>query len=475
MENSTTITGKKHDIDDIFTVSLDEANKVIEEAFADANTHPSLPRKFHQVEKSMGVGDVVLEGEFHAWQFSEAVAGKNLQMRLPIKNGKLTFRGAEKPINDHIAVISVRVEAVSQAAKSRDDPPSRLALKTNGPAVAVIGFEPKREDLLELAVTKTLVQDWLNSNVEEFDDVLSNVSRLIDPDLPVKQRPSEIATDAETDDDPVSIGAADTSGWDAVFAIPYSDVNKSIAKAFADTARYPDLPRTFHFQDSPTSQDNTVDGTFEPWQLKIGGAGQNLHMSLPIKTGKVRIMGKDVPIDNHTISIEVQAKFSPKEGATATKGTNELVLATSGDESADVSLLDVVPEIEDVTVRSVTKELLREWLKANVKDFSYVFATVDLAEDIAEAVEALQWLAPTAKNYGVTEPAQGATLDNSIFAVMTMTEGRINSKATHNVSPLCHPRGVSIGISDFTRPIRLQVLASRHRKSIRTRHNGARL
>ena len=276
-----------------------------------------------------------------------------------------------------------------------------------------------------------------------------------------------------------SSAIADTDGWDIVFAIRYDDVNRSIARAFADRLKYPDLPRSFRQVVRAGRSDAVLEGEFGPWELTTGGSGQDLKMLLPIKTGTLSYNDKVTPLDNHIATIGVKAKFLPQPDATADRGNNILVLKTddgasntvetilievppsSGATPADgqsgstlevqglrsevVDLVDLQPRIDDLVTRSLAKQSLENWLNEHLQEFNFVFATVDLAEEIAEAGGQFQWLSPTSTAYGVSELGVDPTVDNSVFGIMTMTENRTNLKTSNNVSPYAIPEGSRAG------------------------------
>ena len=68
--------------------------------------------------------------------------------------------------------------------------------------------------------------------------------------------------------------------------------------------------------------------------------------------------------------------------------------------------------------------LLQLWLEANLAQFNYVFATVNLTPSFPTQPNAdFSWLTPSWYSYAVAEPALNPTVDNCVFAILCLIDG----------------------------------------------------
>lgn len=113
----------------------------------------------------------------------------------------------------------------------------------------------------------------------------------------------------------VDRNAADTNGWNTVFAIDFTHANKAIAANWpniGDKAKNIDIATT----DPDLGTSYKLNGVFDPWQLEIGGDGKNVRMTCPFKSGAytVNTMGFDLAPAGKapaTVLIEVGMEWVP--------------------------------------------------------------------------------------------------------------------------------------------------------------------
>jgi hypothetical protein len=96
-----------------------------------------------------------------------------------------------------------------------------------------------------------------------------------------------------------------TKGWDAVFAVRYSVLNKAIANAYKTK---PDsMPTKFSGTSKGRLASSKVEGAWSPWQVTTGGSGIYLQMNCPIATGSYNDGAFDLA--GCTVVIRVQLEF----------------------------------------------------------------------------------------------------------------------------------------------------------------------
>lgn len=226
----------------------------------------------------------------------------------------------------------------------------------------------------------------------------------------------------------------DTNGWDTVAAISYKDVNDSIVSQGS-------APQ--HFAQSAGDGTASVAGDFGQWALTTGGAGADIMMSLPITGGTVTVGSQPYPITPATATILVHANFLPQPGNPARKTLQLRARGLSAGEEV-VSVEDMVPAQPNFLVNAALRQLLQDWLNANLQEFNHTFAVVDFNAEFT--LEGMQWLQPSHIGYAVAEHATGATLENSVFAVMCLIDGSTSTEGlVFQVSPYAIPAGRKAG------------------------------
>lgn len=207
--------------------------------------------------------------------------------------------------------------------------------------------------------------------------------------------------------------STDTNGWHTVAAITYADVNAAIAASGSKPAA---------FQVSADDGSASASGTFGAWSLALGGSGPDINMRIEIGGGSITGpfghggAQATLPVAATAYPALVRANYVPH---TDKQSLLNLVL----DNAAPVTVgspLGPAPT-SSFLANAAMQELLQQWLTTNIAEFNVVFASVDL--DTQYEQEGLNWLRPSYRGYAVSEPASGATLDNSVFGVLTLVDG----------------------------------------------------
>ncbi|MET0285360.1 MAG: TULIP family P47-like protein [Polyangiales bacterium] len=245
---------------------------------------------------------------------------------------------------------------------------------------------------------------------------------------------------------------ADTNGWDTVFAIKFPDVNAAIKKAKSS-------PQAFELNDD-TDPDTklALAGVFGDWALTTGGQGQNVHMALPITRGQLKRTALDptsgarteTTLDlagaKATIELRLEMVQPVKATANADKKRELKVKSRAAQGESTVTVLQLqlpTGASGSALMIELAKATLQTHLNANLSAFNHTFASVDLSS--RADVDGLQWLMPTFTSYAVA--TENKTLEESVFAVLSMTEGREKTSPTlpHVVSPNAIPAGARSG------------------------------
>lgn len=226
--------------------------------------------------------------------------------------------------------------------------------------------------------------------------------------------------------------AVDTNGWHTVAAVTYADVNAAIKASGS---------RPASFTVVASDQSASANGSFGDWTLALGGAGPDINMQLQITGGSVTgPFGPSGAQTTLTVApclypILVRAVYVPHS---STPNLHDLKL----DDATPVQVGDFIgtQPTKSFLANAALKELLQQWLIANIGDFNAVFASVDLDADYAN--EGLKWLAPSYKGYAVSEPASGASMDTSVFAVLTLIDNEPPpGQLAYQVDPFAIPPG----------------------------------
>lgn len=227
-----------------------------------------------------------------------------------------------------------------------------------------------------------------------------------------------------------------TYGWDTVFAIPAGEVNQAIVD-------HGSSPAQFSIQEASYS----VSASFGAWQICLGGDGKDVRLQIPMHQGCITYTssGKSFTFDSATAIVEVQLHYIPHTGELddppAQGNPYALVVKDQATDSTPVMAvisLETDPPLGTVS-QALVQQALSDWGNANLGQFSHVFSVVDLNRMVDQG----QWGFVT-PNYTSYAYLDRENIDNSLFAVLTMTGDRSGEAISEELSPLAIPSG-SIG------------------------------
>jgi hypothetical protein len=255
---------------------------------------------------------------------------------------------------------------------------------------------------------------------------------------------------------------ADTNGWDTVYVVRGDVVNQGMREHFAPLVG----TDAFRMQQKLASKffKLNIDAAFGPWQVCGGGAGNKVHLSLPIISGKATIQmleSSEVDLSGSVAIIEVSLgyhappDFQPGQSLAAQlKIVNDMAapaIASAGDlkaaAAAPAGANDEIRVVRikggpgfDPDIEGNVSAGIKEWLVSHKALFDYVFLSVDVAEEAATGDFA--WIKPTTVGYAVADVGsddgkEGNDVKDAkdakekevkdtdiLFAVLAMTQNR---------------------------------------------------
>ncbi|MEW9529425.1 TULIP family P47-like protein [Microbispora sp. NPDC049125] len=233
-----------------------------------------------------------------------------------------------------------------------------------------------------------------------------------------------------------------TNGWDTVYAIRLSDVNKAIAKKGVSPGKW-----AATIEASDFSPEITGSGAFGGWSLATGaGSGTNVRMHLPF-TASVTANGTTHEVTDGVAYALVHMLYLPDSGETG-PGDRQLRLQATGGTPDNP-----VVEVSSVTYTSPARSdgldralisLLDKWCNANIATFDHVFATVNIGKHEAEGGGDFAWLNPTYTAYAY---ADAKTPEEALLGVLCMTSGRSIAGNVDGLSAGALPEGARAGLS----------------------------
>lgn len=197
----------------------------------------------------------------------------------------------------------------------------------------------------------------------------------------------------------------ETNGWDTIYAIPFSEVNRSIVNKS-------NSPTTFSEAETNDNGTTSFNGVFTHWSLDRGGDGQILMMKLPITsaTFSTSLINQNFTNGYAIIQLNLAWMADPNNPS-----YQNLII---NNDSNTVQVIDIVFDSLSPAVKGIMLQYLHNWLIKNVAQFTNIFATININE-IADTAS-FSWLMPTAVSYAVKDVDN----TNSIFAILCMTENR---------------------------------------------------
>ncbi|MEL6533786.1 MAG: TULIP family P47-like protein [Bacteroidota bacterium] len=219
-----------------------------------------------------------------------------------------------------------------------------------------------------------------------------------------------------------------TNDWDTAFGIRFREANQAIVNHGSSPASFSGS----HAKDG--GHPVTVQGDFGAWQMS-GGSGSILHMSLPLLNGTLKGTEGSGDFQGHA-TIEVNLGYIPQPGQATTQ---DLTI----DDAKGVRVLNVnltKGDVEDA--KDYIQAVLQDWLSKNLGTFNHVFASVNLNDEDDSGDFA--WLKPSQVGYALyTDGA--ASVDDCLFGVLAMTEGRTNPRLAPIIDPNIIPEGADAG------------------------------
>ncbi len=226
---------------------------------------------------------------------------------------------------------------------------------------------------------------------------------------------------------------ADTLGWDTVFALRLQDVNSALQKPGASPSAFSVV--------LDGGSNYAASGTFGVWQVAMGGDGQNIHMTIPVKETTVTLGTAKTRVISATLRVEVTLKYLPQPPRQNGQPHDLKVNTTPATPVEPVaSILSVScdsgsPPL-DTMWEALFKGAMNGWFNAHLDEFTHVFTTVTL--NTRADKDDFQWLMPTWTDYAYLD---GDSPHDSFFAVLCMTEGRPYAGLTSTLSPAVIPQG----------------------------------
>ncbi|MEM9293126.1 MAG: TULIP family P47-like protein [Acidobacteriota bacterium] len=212
-------------------------------------------------------------------------------------------------------------------------------------------------------------------------------------------------------------GNIDLMGWDTVFALRLDAVNQSIVAQKT-------TPATFDGVDKKGG--GTVKGEWEAWSV-TGGEGDGILLHCPVKSGTLTVEGLEGShkLDGGWVEVmitlvkEKSDAELPDSSAKPGSGTTHVFRANQTDNQFES------PKVQGMSydfspgfLNYAAQDAFTAYFTDNISVFNAVFAAVREEETAVEADK--QWLKPALSVYALARPAEGATLENSGFGVLSL-------------------------------------------------------
>ncbi|WP_137842864.1 TULIP family P47-like protein [Bacillus sp. 2SH] len=237
----------------------------------------------------------------------------------------------------------------------------------------------------------------------------------------------------------------DTLNWDTVFALPISEVNKTIVSQKAS-------PKKFGCHTTRGS----IAGVFEEWQIIKGGDGSLIHLSIPVNNVTGIYEEDSFSWKRFRMIVEVALNFLPQELPAVSSNVYQLKLKTTSNnpDKPIVSILSIQKEKdlngniikptgalvdnEAEEAEVYIKHFMLQWLKNNLKEFNHVFATVNLNKYISHDSQ-WAWCKPSYVDYAYLDSDDEAK-KASLLGILCMTGGRpVTEQQLRQIDPFVIP------------------------------------
>lgn len=247
-------------------------------------------------------------------------------------------------------------------------------------------------------------------------------------------------------DEHVLKSVVDTNGWDLIYGIQVKYLNMAIRHFYETGEKAMPVDFEIDYRDSDEYQEpiaKITGGKFGAWQIVSGGDGKNICLSVPILEGTFYYNGSSVPekdgLGGCCVTIEVALEFIEATNNLADSSSNMKLLKIKGHtyQEADNRMPVVVTEFKIPQGCSISKRKrgdliqgFQEWfnLDSSLKLFDMVFSVVYPDFSIEED---LKWMKKTFTSYAYAE--NPTSFDNSVFAILAMTNDRDGSNLPHQV------------------------------------------
>lgn len=248
------------------------------------------------------------------------------------------------------------------------------------------------------------------------------------------------------------LGLADTRGWDTIYALKVPVLNDALRAHFKKKG------------DDATvvinSDDGKINAVVRDWQIVRGSGSENMKIAITFTSGDALVYGRHdreyhYDLAGASATATVRLGFHKPVSTIVETGDTEqhelkvalsdsipqyaacsLVLPAPEPGSRETSqsavrvedLQNIVnktaPDAEDEMNGRILGGLLKTWLAEHEHIFDFVFLSVDIAKNPPAD---FSWITPTYVTYAVADTIDpGITgVDNSIFAILGMTENRL--------------------------------------------------
>lgn len=224
-----------------------------------------------------------------------------------------------------------------------------------------------------------------------------------------------------------------TYGWDTAFAIPAPDVNKAIID-------HKSSPPSFAMTESGYS----VAADFGDWQICQGGDGKAVRMLLPLRNIRLTVTstGKALDFTDGSAVVEIELHYVPHDAAASDDPSGGTPMALKANPTSSDPVNQPVFSVITMTLNptpgtvagALVQQALADWGSANLAEFAHVFSVVDLNRMVDQG----QWGFVT-PNYTSYAYLDGASLEDSVFAVLCMTGNRSGADVAEQVSEAAIP------------------------------------
>lgn len=222
----------------------------------------------------------------------------------------------------------------------------------------------------------------------------------------------------------------DMKKWDTISSVSFSQINEHI-KEMKST------PQKFEKSDT---KHKTIRGIWDDWELTLESSNQHIVLKCPIKSGEFILKDERFDLKDHWVKVRIRLnyysefKMSVKDlTATQKKGTQKNLKVKTETNNPEI---DPVAELVETSFKNIFKEynniyfilcesIFRQYFNENLEEFHHIFLMAIINQQADQ--DTFQWLKPTTISYAVDVNNNGdieAKLENSVFSVMAMTEGR---------------------------------------------------